>query len=78
MGRKRKSVSREPVPATIHAMSHEGRGIAQIDGKTTFIAGALLNEDVMFTYSKRKSSYDEGQVVEVVSAAQERVEASLS
>ena len=43
MSRRRKSIPREPIEAHVKSLSHEGRGIAQINGKTTFIRGALLN-----------------------------------
>lgn len=64
-------MSKQPVVhnARITKLSHEGRGIAHINGKTTFIDGALPGEDVSFIYTSRKSKYDEGQLVEVLNAA---------
>lgn len=58
---------------TISALSHEGRGIAHIEGKTTFIEGALPGEEVEFRYSKRHRQYDEGQMVQVLTPSAERV-----
>lgn len=59
--------------ATIEKFSHDGRGIARIDGKTTFIAGALPNETVQFTYTRSKSDFAEGQAVEITHPSPDRV-----
>ncbi|MCA0402929.1 MAG: 23S rRNA (uracil(1939)-C(5))-methyltransferase RlmD [Proteobacteria bacterium] len=66
-------------PRTIHTaviekLSHEGRGIARIDGKTTFISGALATEEVSFQYTRQKSDFDEGRAITIHKAAKERVE----
>lgn len=60
--------------ASIVALSHDGRGIAKVDGKTTFIPFALPNEVVEFEYTYRKSNYDEGRMVNVIEASNDRVE----
>lgn len=60
--------------ATIERLSHEGRGVAKINGKTTFIENALPTEEVSFNYLKRRSKYDEGVVETVLKASPERVE----
>jgi len=39
---------REPETATIGAVSHDGRGIAAVDGKKVFVVGALEGEEVRF------------------------------
>lgn len=59
---------------TIEKFSHDGRGIARIDGKTTFIQGALPGETVVFQYTKRKRDFDEGIMVSVETASPHRVE----
>jgi 23S rRNA (uracil1939-C5)-methyltransferase len=64
----------EPVTAHINNITHEGRGIAQINGKKTFIQGALPLEEVKFLYTKKHSKYDEGETVEVLTASPERIE----
>ncbi|MCF6808512.1 23S rRNA (uracil(1939)-C(5))-methyltransferase RlmD [Thiotrichales bacterium 19S9-12] len=59
--------------ARIDRLSHEGRGIAQVNGKTTFIDYALPNETVMFKYEGIHSKYDEGLAVEVENPSENRV-----
>lgn len=60
--------------ATITTLSHDGRGIAHINGKTTFLRGGLPEEHVEFSYLKKHAKYDEGQVVSVLKAAAERIQ----
>lgn len=73
------SRSHQRLPLTIHttdieSFSHDGRGIARIDGKTTFIQGALPGETVTFQYTRKKKDFDEGAAVEVISASSSRAE----
>ena len=64
----------EAFPATIDSLSHEGRGVAHIDGKATFISGALPGEKVTFIYTSKSRSHDEGKIDTVVEASPDRVE----
>lgn len=75
MSSRRKKLPPDPIEATIESLSHEGRGIAHVDGKTVFIDGALAGETVMFRYARRRSSYAEGFVETVVQASARRIEA---
>lgn len=59
--------------ATISALSHEGRGIAHIENKTTFIFGALPGEEVEFRYTRRHRQYDEGTVIRILKASPSRI-----
>lgn len=63
-----------PVRAHIESLSHDGRGVAHVEGKTTFVDGALPGEDISFLYSHKSRKHDEGRVCEVFSASPERVE----
>ncbi len=73
MARRRKKLPIDPVTADIRAMSHDGRGITQINGKTTFVFGALPDEQVSFTYTATHGKYDEGLTQEVLKASPQRV-----
>lgn len=57
----------------ITALSHEGRGVAHLDGKTVFIEGALPGEKVTFSYTKKHRHFDEGRVTEILTTSPERV-----
>jgi 23S rRNA (uracil1939-C5)-methyltransferase len=75
MSRRRKKLPANPVKATIESLSHEGRGVTHVDGKTIFVDGALSGETVMFRYRRSRSRYAEGSLEEVIeNASAERVE----
>ncbi len=59
---------------SIEKLSHDGRGIARIDGKTTFIDGALEGELVTFEYTRKKRDFDEGRVISIEKVSPFRVE----
>ena len=69
MNRKRTATEHS---AQIERLSHEGRGIALIDGKITFIQDALPNETVKFTYQRKKGQHDEGITTEVITPSSDR------
>lgn len=69
-----RQTSKQISKAAITKLSHDGRGIAHINGKITFIEGALPDEEVMFMYTQRRSKYDEGRVTEVLTASSMRAE----
>ena len=74
MSRPRHKQPAEPTSASITSLSHEGRGIARIGGKTVFIDGALPGERVRFRYTRKRGQFDEGRVVEVDEPSGLRVE----
>jgi len=71
--RKRQKLPQEPVTADIESLNHEGKGVAHVDGKATFIHGALAGEKVSFLYTGKRKSHDEGDVLEVLQASPQRV-----
>lgn len=74
MARRRKSLPTQPFPAVIDDLTHDGRGVAHIDGKTVFIDQALPGEEVHFIYSSRRRQYDEGRLHSIEKPSQFRVE----
>ena len=71
--RRRKALPKDPVRTEVHAFSHEGRGIASVDGKTVFIDNALLGEEVSFIYTEKRGKFDEGVAEEIHVASADRV-----
>ena len=67
-------VSRQPETATITDLSHEGRGVAHVDGKTVFIDDALPGEVVEWQRLKRNRNFDEGRLLRVIEPSPDRVE----
>ncbi len=59
--------------AKIEKLSHDGRGIAYIEGKITFIKNALPGEEVAFERTKRHRQYDEGKTLEILNPSPLRV-----
>ncbi|SRR5579883_607053 len=57
----------------VHALSHDGRGIAAIQNKTTFINGALPNETVTYRLTQKRSHYNEAEMLTVVKPSPDRV-----
>ncbi|MFK8067995.1 MAG: 23S rRNA (uracil(1939)-C(5))-methyltransferase RlmD [Gammaproteobacteria bacterium] len=75
MARRRKRLSRDPIEANVDSLSHEGRGVANCDGKVTFIDGALPGERVTFQLTNRRKTFDEGKVIEVLEPSNDRIKA---
>ncbi len=63
----------EPLVVDIETLSHEGRGIARVDGKTVFVFGALPGERVRIQIRRRARQFDEAEVVDLLEASPERV-----
>lgn len=59
---------------SIESLSHDGRGIARVNGKTVFVEGALPGERVSLQFYRRRRDYDEARIVTVGKASPDRVE----
>ncbi|MAZ67040.1 MAG: 23S rRNA (uracil(1939)-C(5))-methyltransferase RlmD [Kangiellaceae bacterium] len=70
---RRKKLPEQPVELSITGLSHEGEGIAQLDGKVHFVSGGLPGESVVAHYTEVKNSYAKCVVSEVLSSSPERV-----
>ena len=66
--------SRAELSVAVTALSHDGRGIARVRGKTVFIEDALPGETVRFRLLKKRSDFDEAQVTEILEASPDRVQ----
>ena len=75
MVKRRNKIPQEPVEVTIDSLSHEGRGIASIEGKKVFIEGGLPGETVLFKYTRKRAKYAEGYVLEVLNESEKRIQA---
>jgi 23S rRNA (uracil1939-C5)-methyltransferase len=65
--------TKECEAVAIQSLSHDGRGIAVVNHKKTFIRGALPTETVTYSLTKKRSHYNEAEVIAVVNPAAERV-----
>jgi 23S rRNA (uracil1939-C5)-methyltransferase len=79
MGRsRRKPLPQDPVEAVIESITHDGKGVTHIDGKATFVHGALPGERVRFVYIEQRQKYDQGRLEEVLQPSPDRVEPRCS
>jgi len=72
--RSRRGVRAEPREVTIEGLSHEGRGITTVNGKTVFVFGALPGERVLMQVQKSTRKFDQATTLEVLEAAPQRIE----
>lgn len=66
---------REPEVGRVDSVTHDGRGIVAGAGKKVFVAGALEGETVRYLRRKRRRNFDEAELLEVLEASHERVDA---
>lgn len=71
--RRKRSLPSEPVRVAIESLTHDGRGIARVDGKPVFVDGALPGEEVSFVYTDSRRDYAEGRLESLHVAAPGRV-----
>lgn len=57
----------------IESLSPEGRGVGRVEGKTAFVRDALPGEHVRFRVTRRKKTFDEGVLTQLLRAAADRV-----
>jgi 23S rRNA (uracil1939-C5)-methyltransferase len=71
--RSRRKPLPEPRQVTIESMSHEGRGIARVNGKTVFVFGALTGETVLIQVLKSTRNFDQATTLEVIEPSPQRI-----
>ncbi len=69
---------RVPETALIESATHDGRGIAAVEGKKVFVAGALPGEKVEFIRRKSRRNFDEAELLSVIAASDDRIEAKCA
>ncbi|MDZ4730939.1 MAG: 23S rRNA (uracil(1939)-C(5))-methyltransferase RlmD [Xanthomonadales bacterium] len=75
MGRRsRGRLPPEPLDLAITGLSHDGRGVADWEGKKVFVHGALPGEKALVKITQRNRRYDDGIALSIESAAADRVE----
>lgn len=77
MSRKNRRQKTLPVgefSAEIVDLIADGRGVARINGKATFIADSLPGEIVRFKYTRTSRDLDEGRIVAIDKASPDRVD----
>lgn len=57
----------------IDDLSHDGRGVAHVDGKTVFVADALPGERVRAKLVRRHRHFDEARAGEILEASPDRI-----
>ncbi len=62
-----------PQHAQITDLSHEGRGVAHVEGKAVFIDDALPGEQVEWIRTKRTRNFDEGRLSQVITPSADRI-----
>lgn len=67
-------ISSESIETVIESLSHDGRGVATIHGKTTFVSGALPAEKVTCRIVRKHRRYNEAQVIDILDKAPERTD----
>jgi 23S rRNA (uracil1939-C5)-methyltransferase len=70
-----KRLATAPEEAWIVDLSHEGHGVARLDGKAVFVADALPGERVMLRRVRRHRNYDEAVLESVLEPSRDRVAA---
>lgn len=73
-GPARKSASHSPQALDIEGLSHDGRGVARLNGKTVFVTGALPGEQAMVRIDNDRNRYAEAQTLELLSTSPDRCE----
>lgn len=62
------------VDVEISDLSHDGRGVARIDGKAVFVAGALPGERARLRVQRRHRTFDEADIDTLLRVSPDRVE----
>lgn len=59
--------------ARILRLNHDGKGVSNIQNKTIFINGGLVNENVRFQVVKKHKTFDEAEIITIQEPSPDRV-----
>jgi 23S rRNA (uracil1939-C5)-methyltransferase len=62
------------IELSVTQLSHEGRGVAENNGKKVFVHGALIGETVIAQVTKRHRRFDEARTLSVLKQSELRVD----
>lgn len=71
--RRQKKLPTEPIEIDIQRLSHDGRGVGNIEGKIAFVQGAIAGERVVAQYTGQRKQFDELNTIEVLVSSPDRV-----
>ena len=66
--------SERGIEAAVVDLTHDGRGVADVDGERVFVTGALPAERVLLAPQRRRRRYREAELLRVVEPAEARAE----
>ncbi len=72
---RRRKLMEQPIEVVIEDLSHDGRGIARVNGKVMFVNGALPGEKVIAKHTGGNKNFEEGLAIEIIEPSVDRVEA---
>lgn len=61
------------IPVTVESLDQEGRGVAHAEGKVIFIDGAITGERVTYAPYRKKPSYENAQLIDILKTSFMRV-----
>lgn len=64
----------DALDARIHDLTHDGRGVADLNGRRVFVPGALPDERVVLRARRRRRKYQEAELVDIIERAADRTE----
>ncbi len=61
------------IPVTVESLDQEGRGVAHAEGKVIFIDGAITGEHVTYAPYRKKPSFENAQLIDILKTSFMRV-----
>jgi 23S rRNA (uracil1939-C5)-methyltransferase len=70
---KKRAIDKQAIEVKIHSLDHQGRGVANYNGKVCFVDGALANEHIKAQITQNKAKLIEAKILKVITSSNERV-----